>query len=217
MNSIQNYKNLIKQLPFKDQSFKSELTIWEKFKGTNKLLSKTIESTFDNTKSVQISRQDLYDLSNTDQVADFTFKTILWGYPSGLRGNNFLNIATKFDELVNHIEKIKSKGNLNWNEETNFLQSFSGLGLSTHSKFLHFQKVHINSAPCLILDLQLINVFQNSNFKELSSLGTVSYTNAIKNYPLYLEEMDKISKELNVNNSQLELFLFLFGRNLKKS
>lgn len=215
MNTLKNYSKLISTLPLSDQAFSSNHNTWTKYRTKNQSLSRAIGSVFQSSQKVTISRQDLFESGDSERINEFTLKTIIWGYPNGLRGNNFNKIAKHYDNLVDHLKETKSKNDLTWKNQTAFLDSFDGLGLSTFSKFLYFLNLNINDYRCLILDLQLIRVFQNSNFSETQSLRKIKYNNAIKNYSEYLKSMKKWSKEIGVAPDQLEMFFFIFGSNLK--
>ena len=139
------------------------------------------------------------------------------GYTNGMRGTHFENITkTKnFEKLKIALTEVKS-GIDNWDEHRQKMKDIPSLGLSTYSKFLYFIAPHIENNPPLILDLRIIAVVKKDNFNILSDLKkNLTYTHAPKYYPTYLKKMKELSSTLNVEPANLEMFLFMFGTNLK--
>src|SRR6202011_5816237 len=93
------------------------------------------------------------------------------------------------------------------------LASISGVGLSTHTKFLTFLLVPVHGHSALILDDRIIRIVQSGIFQELVPLHGLK--NAVRSYPHYLECMHGLAGDLTVSAERLEFFLFEFGLNLK--
>ena len=62
-------------------------------------------------------------------------------------------------------------------------------------------------------------VINSGRFEELDILkqkGSIQIYNAYKSYPNYLKIISEISDALDADAGQVELFLFMFGKNLKQ-
>lgn len=88
------------------------------------------------------------------------------------------------------------------------------MGLSTLTKILYFFRFTIEGKQCLILDSRIIDVINSRFFPELIDLHEITAQNKTKKYLAYLM-MEELSKSYKFKTDQLELFLFLFGNNLK--
>lgn len=66
----------------------------------------------------------------------------------------------------------------------------------------------------MILDNVIIKVINSRRFDEFNHLKGIIYQNKLTRYPEYLEAIHKLSKSLNIEPDQIEIFLFTFGRNL---
>lgn len=186
---------------------------WEKYE-SNKVFGEFYKTTFRNS-SVEISRGDLFKLVAVDFNAAI-FSIVLWGYPRNMRGNSF-------EELLKNIDKLKIliHGKTQFDEEE-FLQmkrllKGTGIGLSTLSKFLYFFNIKFCNTRSLILDSRIISVLQERKFKELHKLSEITEFKKDDYYIKYIKLMADISKKYNYEVDQLELFLFMFGSNLKGS
>jgi hypothetical protein len=205
---LEEYKYLIKALPYKNQSFDVQLCHWSV--GNSRLFA---EKYYKNILQITINRNDLYH--HNGDLEKFVFKTLMWGYPRKGRGKN--------------IDKLLEPQNLNYlieilrayiGEEVqlekfiNDINSIPGLGLSTMSKFAYFLRTKIDGYNALILDAQVIKALNNQKFEELDPLKHISTSNCLSNYSKYLETMHSIAVELGVEADQVEYFLFKFGRGL---
>ena len=65
------------------------------------------------------------------------------------------------------------------------------------------------------MDERIIDVINNKTFSELSAIDKITGSTKNQNYLVYLREMEEIAKANLYKPDQLELFLFLFGKNLK--
>lgn len=206
-----NYIHLIQSLPVSDQAFTIKASNWQKA-----LSDFHFQEIFNGAENICLSRKDLHDTNNVEL---FILKTILWGYPKGMRGKNFENIYKSLSTL-SRILNVHDRAFLKTDdlyELQNKLQKIEGLGLSTYSKLLYFRDFKFNGLPALILDERLIRVFKNNVFEEFESLAKISQYNSVKMYNDYLQIMDALSEELNASGEQTEQFLFIFGNHLKPS
>ena len=55
-----------------------------------------------------------------------------------------------------------------------------------------------------------------AGFDELANLKEITYSKGPKMYYAYLKEISSISKKIGCSVGQLEMFLFIFGSNLKE-
>lgn len=141
--SIQSYAGLIKTLPVSNQAFTVKASNWE-----NQLGEHHYTALFKGTKSILISRKDIFDTGNPELLM---LKTILWGYPKGMRGSNFKNIYKQLDKLT-AILAVTNTATLKIEDVAdmqNQLNAISGLGLSTYSKLLYFSNLDLEAFPHL--------------------------------------------------------------------
>lgn len=209
--SIKNYTQLIQSLPVADQAFTIKASNWQKA-----LFDFHFQEIFNGAENICLSRKDVHDTNNIEL---FILKTILWGYPKGMRGKNFENIYSNLialSAILNFPDRAFLKTD-DLYEIQNRLQKIEGLGLSTYSKLLYFRDFKFDGVPALILDERLIRVFKKNVFEEFESLAKISQYNSIKMYKDYLQIMASLSEELNASSEQIEQFLFIFGNHLKPS
>lgn len=209
--SIKNYNQLIQSLPVADQAFTIKANNWQ-----NALSDFHLQEIFNGANHICLSRRDVHDTNNIEL---FILKTILWGYPKGMRGKNFENIYRNLialSEILNVPDRAFLKTD-DLYELQNKLQKIGGLGLSTYTKLLYFRDFKFDGVPALILDERLIRVYKNNVFEEFESLAKISQYNSEKIYKSYLQMMATLSEELNASGEQIEQFLFIFGNHLKPS
>jgi len=218
MISIMRYKDLIKSIPYEELSDTTKRDTWKKFEKQNPQLRTLNNKIFTDLTSLEISRKEL--LRSHDNTDVFILKVIYWGYPNGMRGNNFKKILDKdnFSRLSKLITDIKKMNkSIDFKDLISSFKKINGVSISTYSKFLYFLKKEIEGNRCLILDLILIDVFNRKLFEEFIELKELRYENAERKYSTYLGLMGSISNDIKVNPDQLEIFLYTFGRNLKPS
>lgn len=207
--SINNYIHIIQSLPVAQQAFTIKASNWQK-----NLLIIHFQEIFKGSESICLSRNDVH---NTNNIELFILKTILWGYPKGMRGKNFENIYKNLkalSEILNVPNRTFLKKD-NLSELQCKLHKIDGLGLSTYSKLLYFRDFIFDGVPALILDERLIRVFKNKVFKEFEPLSQISQYNSVKMYGAYLQIMSELSEQYKVSGEQIEQFLFIFGNHLK--
>ena len=208
--SIFEYKDFIRNIPYKKQSFLIERKNWGKIKFNH---LDTIFSAYGNGKKVRLNREKLFE--DAESIEEFIFKVLLWGYPTKGRGNNIKILLEKenLEELKIILEKYKNN-NVSTEELVEDVSKIKGLWISTMSKFLYFLNAKIDGFKALILDNQILNVINRKRILELDQLSTLTREKAVKEYSRYLEKMSELSKELECEPDQIEIFLFSFGKNV---
>jgi hypothetical protein len=213
---LTEYHNLIRSLPYLDQAFETSKRTWssKKYMGNSKF-SSFYKNTFNGCSTVKLARYDLLKTANED-FSSAIFSIIFWGYPRNMRGNHFFNIVKEFDKIEELLTIDKNLGEHEFKALAKQLKN-KGIGLSTLSKILYFFRFTVEGYKCLILDSRIIDVLNSQLYEELHELNDVTEYNKIGNYYKYLEVMRTHCYENNLLEDQLELFLFMFGKNLKSS
>ena len=216
--TLDNYKQLIQNLPVRQQSFtaKRDNKKWLEAEKNFKWFKDLNDNYFTN-EQLQISRQDIFDITNSPK--EKILKTIFWGYPNGMQGGHksFAGILSKIDRLVEILSDLQNSNDLKLDDlkkaQNNF-KPISGLGLSTYSKLLYFFDIKINNIPCLIIDKRLLDVFQSNTFTDFTSLSKIKGDNE-KKYFDCLTIINSAAERLETKGENIEQFLFIFGNNLK--
>ena len=115
--------------------------------------------------------------------------------------------VTNTENIKNKIKELKKNGG-------------KGLGISTISKLLYFLKVEINDKLSVILDQRIIDVLNKAEFNDFKELKDIKMTSSISkyinNYYQFLDKIDRVNIGLKINDvGKIEMFLFIFGVNLK--
>jgi len=219
MVKIKSYIELIRKLPEKEHSFVIKEKNWNKrFELSDDFLKKYFKN-----GSLEISRGELFKLPKEQRevTEEFVIKVLMWGYPTGGRGNNIKTLLKPQNkkQIVAILNTYKHQDVLKTEELRKVLQGKNkilGLGLSTMSKFLYFLKIDIDAKDnrSVILDQRIIDVVNDKVFDDFDLPKITSY-NALKLYSKYLKRMKDIAEEVDCSVGQLEMFLFIFGNNLK--
>lgn len=193
---MKNYKSLIGNLPVADHAIGTKLTTWEKYQKSDPETWNTIKSIFSGDLEVKLCRQDLKDIADTQDYNKLIIATILWGYSSGMRGNNFSNIINKLPQITSLL-RCASQGINDWKE--------------------HYKRVkEIGGHEPLILDMRVIEAINTGIYREFGGMKRITYTNAPILYPEYLKIMNDFALSSECSAAQAEMFLFIFGQNLKQ-
>ncbi|SFS44185.1 hypothetical protein SAMN04487906_0497 [Zhouia amylolytica] len=207
---IKNYTDLITNLPYQEQAFTIKRSNWSKY-------ISAIDSNrfFKESNEITLSRMDLFH--GAEEMESFIVKTLMWGYPTGGRGDNIQKVLKKdsLSLLVDILCDYKN-GNISNERFTKDLSNIEGVGISTLSKFTYFLQTSIEGYSSLILDERIMRVINEVKFNELKDLGKYNRENAGKKYSMYIKLMDELAKDMSVRADQIELFLFMFGQNLKE-
>ena len=236
MSSIKKYEEKIKSIPvrnhsvivrkenwIKNDSLHTRLTKNNQFQNNNDDLLNTLKTIFINAQNgqIEISREDIFKEEHREKKL---IMVLLWGYPTGGRGNNIADILYSRNELIprisdfkeNHEKMINSKDfkdlfyTQNKNGEKG--EKIKGIGLSTMSKILYFFEIKIDNNPCLIYDSQIRLSLQRNQIDEFYEYPWK------KNYASffhYLEVINKCSEEIKTEPDALELFLFHYNMHFK--
>jgi hypothetical protein len=192
---------------------RSKLSVWTR---KEYLSNDTFKVFYENAlvkEKAKFSRAELFK-AGSGNVYDAIFSIILWGYPRDMRGNTFGRILNSLPEVATILN---GKKELSGDEFRAIVTQLSGtgVGFSTLSKFLYFLNFKIEGQRCLIFDSRIIDVLNGGYFAELHNLQNITPFNKAQKYLAFLELMAQISEENGYAGDQLELFLFMFGKNLK--
>lgn len=205
MKKISVYSKLIKELPVDEQSTTIKKEVWERINYKGK---KEIENLiFLNSSEIEISRKQVKKENNLKKKI---VMILMWGYPTGGRGNNIQNVLSKLNELVK-IFSVYKDIDLTLDEFTNLIEMFNkitGLGISTWTKFLYFFDISINSRKCEIFDLKIV---ESLNKKQFIDLKDKIWIQNFDHYIEYINLLYDISCKLKVRADQVEIFLFYFN------
>ena len=207
MESIKEYCDLIKQIPVYKQSAQIKKTTWERFSNTRWYSEELEHLIFGDQETVEISRADIFA---ENDARTKVLKILMWGYPTGGRGNNIDDILNKAEELIQILLPVNGK-NLTKAETNKLIEKFAGihgLGVSTWSKMLYFFRVSVDSKKCQIFDLKIVD---SLNKKQFCELGTEEWKQDIMHYYQYIDLVDNLAKIMCVLPEQVELFLFYYN------
>lgn len=205
MSSISEYKDLISNLPVEQQSSTIKKEIWKRIEYKRK--AEIERDIFGNEDSIEISRKDIF--AETD-ITKKIIMILMWGYPTGGRGNNIQNLLKKINDIIDILKSINKK-NLTMSEareNIKTLNRITGLGMSTWTKFLYFFDVSIDSNKCQIFDLKIVASLKKKQFDEFEQK---IWKQDITFYLEYNKMLNEIAKTLEVSPDRIELFLFLFN------
>lgn len=203
MKSIKDYSDLIKLIPVNYQSSIIKKEVWGKFSDDEDI----IKSIFIGKDIVELSRADVF---SEKDITRKLFTILMWGYPTGGRGNNIGLILKHKNDLIELLENINGK-DLTKEDASSQIKKFkniSGVGNSTWSKFLYFFGTSIDSKKCQIYDTKIVN---SLNRNQLNEFATIKWKQDIKHYYQYIELVDNLATDMDVLPEQVELFLFYFN------
>lgn len=212
---LADYSNLIKNLPYSEHSFETSKETWSAFKNQD-AFSNIYTRTF-KEPTIKLSRNDLFTCCNQCKE-DAVFLIVFWGYPLGYtRPNTMMSLFPKFLKSIPELNShLHFKADIDYNDFKTIINSISGIGLSTFTKFLYFFRMTINGERAVILDTRIIRALNSDNgFEELAILKGISESNKHSKYLLYLKVLNELACKYGFETDQLELFLFMFGNNLK--
>jgi hypothetical protein len=221
---LDTFQPLIKNLPVRDQCFTTNRNNakWQLAERDNEKFQSLNNNLFSNKSDLTISRRDIFEInSEPDKIFEFIIKVIYWGYPKGMQGNNFSKVIEqknieKLSSILSQFQKQKVVTKQDYFHLIQEFKQIKGISLSTYSKFLYFLEVSIDNLPCLILDRRIIKTIADKKFEDFFSIPNIYYgINAERQYINYLEIINNLAVSLETKGENIELFLFLFGNNLK--
>ena len=133
-----------------------------------------------------------------------------------MRGKNFENAISHLSRVTQLLLAARAQPVTEWDTHYAKVKPVEGIGLSTYTKFLNFLSIHVQGETALILDNRIIEIAHRGIFEEFAPLVKLSYDNAPRFYPRYLENMHRLANSLAVSAEAIEFFLFEFGINLKR-
>ena len=208
MQSILKYKSLIREIPVECQSAHVKKDVWARiqYKGKREIE----KSLFGSESEIEICRKNiLFEQDFSKKIV----MALMWGYPTGGRGNNIQNIL-KDASLKGMLSSVHKK-NLTQEKAEELLKGFAkikGLGLSTWSKLLYFFQVSIESMKCQIFDIKIVDSLNHVQFEELEH-GT--WKHEPKQYFEYIKLLRGLAKKIGASPDQVELFLFYYNLGYK--
>ncbi len=211
---MKKYDLLIRQMPSNDHAIETKISTWKKYETEHPEVWDIINSLFSGQQILKLSRRELKEIANSQNYEKLVVAVILWGYSSGMRGNNFTKIANQIDKIANLLHRA-SKGIDDWHSHYAEVKEISGLGLSTYSKFIYFVGGKVQGSEPLILDVRVIDAINTGQYREFEGLAKLTYINASTLYPDYLKVVHQFADNSDCLAEQVEMFLFMFGQNLK--
>ena len=212
---LSEFRDLIQNMPVSHQAFTSKRSTWASRLCSNDRVGNALQQIFETKETVTLSRRDLRSLAQKTDLAEFVMATLIWGYPSGMRGNHVSNMASHITPLTDLLEEARTRPVAQWNEHFTKVKPIAGIGLSTYTKFLNFLSVKIGAYTSLILDHRIVRVAKRGIFEELAPLAGLTDHGKSGDYPRYLQCMHRIASNMAVSAESIEFFLFEFGLNLK--
>lgn len=207
---IQTFSDLIRALPVNSHSFDIQRKNWQV-----KHQQHIINRIFEGKDTITLNRFDLINANH--DAEEFIIKVLLWGYPTKGRGKNIEKVLEpgNFNILVDMLMKYR-ENDISIDQLIQGIKTINGLGLSTMTKFTNFMNVRINGHKAVIFDARIIETLNSNRFEELKSLTGINYHNKSRRYLDYIKVLDDLSKQLDVDSEQIEMFLFMFGKNLSE-
>jgi len=219
---IEKFAELIKSLPVNEYGCTTKRSTWHQEEKEQFLCFKKLnDSIFNGENKVFIDRLRIKNLGKTDNIKQFIFETIYWGYPDGFPSRRFNHtevLLSNIEQWVNLIELIKQEKNiLNFKEFYKInVRGVKRLGISTFTKFLSFLDIKVNGFTPVILDDQIVSRLTHSNFKDSKFAQlTTSDDSKVNHYERYLNHVESLASLINSTPEKIEMFLFVFGKTVQ--
>lgn len=212
---LSELQKLIKEIPVMKQSTKVNEDSWKEKLKDNDTCLKLFNDINEKYKG-EISRQEVLNEKDSKRKI---MMTLMWGYPTGGRGNNISHVLKNFDsldEILNKYGEPCAENKLNNDEFSklyNQLRPISGLGPSTWSKLLYFFNFYIDGNKCLIYDQKIVSSLNRKQFFELAN-DKKEYKHNKKDYLIYLQKVKEWAEEIDKDSEtpdKIEVFLFYFN------
>lgn len=202
-NTIHGFSALISGMPVRNHSVRVQRFMWEE-KFEKYELSANFADFFGECSEIYITRNQIHEQQDPVRKC---LEVLLWGYPSGMRGN----YHNEYLASIANIAKSASD-NKDWPDYYSALKRINGVGLSTITKLAYFFGKTFGGHQALILDSRLITIFQKMVWPEFRKLNHLNVNNAFRHYLLFLQIICDLSKTMNsVTPDQIEFFLFTLG------
>lgn len=170
MMQLSEFSGLIENMPVSLQAFTSKRATWSSCLNSDDRAGNALRLIFGTKEEVTLSRSDLRSLAGKTDLAEFVMATLIWGYPSGMRGNHVRNMAMHITPLTDLLAEARTGPVARWDEHYAKVAPITGLGLSTYTKLLAFLSVRIGTYKSLILDDRIVRVARGQIFEELVPL-----------------------------------------------
>jgi hypothetical protein len=193
---------LVRTLPVDHHTIRVSRKVW-KDRFRNARLAVELEAIFGDSEEIGLSRQSIRQQADARRKC---LEVLLWGYPSGMRGNETAYLAN-LDEISRG-----ASSDAPWPEYFEALDAVRGLGMSTVTKLAYFFGKTFDGHPAVILDNRITKLLSRGIWAELGELRHVTNNNAPRNYLRYLETIASVSQGIEgATSEQLEFFLFSLG------
>lgn len=158
-----------------------------------------------------IRRDDLYRAYEKEVLNKAVILTLMWGYPRGGRGNNIAKAIDSLNRQSCEWKKLPKFGNVLTESSYNDLLEIKGIGLSTLSKILNFNRNVVSGCPCIIFDEVMFSAFKKPPFlswktRDGKELKHYNKNLSFEKYATYLQ----IMYERCNTPQQLEATIFCF-------
>lgn len=213
---ITDFVELVHAMPTANHAFTSKQTTWQPYVDAGTAASEVLQAVFAGVEEITLSREDLVQLSTLENLSHFCVATVIWGYPTGGRGDNVARLFGNLDAAVGVLAAVRANPDSTWDEHLNAIEGVDGLGISTYSKLLCFLGSQIDGYDALILDRKVGRVIERNVFEDLVGLEGLNPNNLANHYRTYIEVLHNIAVQYPFEAEQLEMFLFTFGSNLKE-
>lgn len=199
------FSTLIPLLPIEQHAVRVKAANWEKHFSASRLGAE-FKAIFEGAKEIRLSRGTIRN-RKPGQYRRKCIEILLWGYPSGMRGNRHLDYLANIEEISKRAACKEA-----WPEYYLALNEIGSLGISTVTKIAYFFGRSFDGQKALILDNRMISVVSRSGWDELKSLKGLTYWNAVKRYREYLKAITDAAKVIQgAKPDQVEFFLFTLG------
>lgn len=198
------FSRLIPLLPVDQHAVRVKASNWEEHFSTFSLDAE-FAAIFGGAKEIRLTREDIRNRGPDDNSRK-CLEIMLWGYPSGMRGNHHLDYLENIATITKHAES-----NEPWPTYYSALNGIGSLGISTVTKIAYFFGRSFNGQKALILDNRLIGVIARSGWDDFSALRGLTYGNAVMKYGDYLKAIAEAASKIHAEPEQVEFFLFTLG------
>lgn len=205
MRSINDFEDTLKELPLGDHMVAVRRMSWARISYDGKEeLENAIFNGFD---QVCLSRKMIHE--ETDPKRKIIM-TLMWGYPTGGRGNNLAKTLHQLGMLSLIMKKYQGKDLCEKEFRTFYkgLSAIDNLGMSTITKLLYFFDISIDGNRCLILDMVVEKSLNNGNLLEFRDQN---WRQSVSDYCRFVKVSGEIAKTLKLESDRIELFLFAYN------
>ena len=194
---------LVGSLPVAHHTIRVSRTVWEnRFRSAG--LEAELGAIFGDAEEIGLSRQSIRQQADARRKC---LEVLLWGYPSGMRGNRHDSYLANLDEISRG-----ASSEVPWPGYFEALDAVRGLGMSTITKLAYFFGKTFDGHPAVILDNRITKVLSRGIWAELGGLQGITNYNARRAYLRYLETMASAARAIQgATPEQFEFFLFSLG------